>query len=407
MRYREYSPEKDKQAVRRILWEVGWLDKSKEDAYDEMLACGRSLVVEVNGEAECLVVTAPGVIRYLQEDLPFAEVTAVATSRVARRQGLAQRLLARALAAAVADGAVLARVCVFDQGFYNQLGFGPGGYEHRLSFDPATLNVSARPRIPRRLTREDRDLVHAGRLARRRGHGTANYHSPGTLDMDWADQGFGLGYCDGPNGELTHHFCCWCEHAERGPYHISWMAYQTREQFLELMALVKSLGDQVHLVRMREPQGIQLQDLLDRPFKQHQVTEQSRFENQMASYAYWQVRILDLAACLASTHLPWGESRFNLRLTDPVEKLLDRDAPWRGVAGDYVVTLGPSSSARAGSDSSLPTLSASVNAFSRLWFGVRPASGLAVTDDLSGPESLLAALDSRLRLPEPKPDWDF
>ena len=46
------------------------------------------------------------------------------------------------------------------------------------------------------------------------------------------------------------------------------MAYQTGEQFLELMALLRSLGDQVRLVRMNEPPGIQLQDLMIQPFKQ-------------------------------------------------------------------------------------------------------------------------------------------
>jgi hypothetical protein len=42
-----------------------------------------------------------------------------------------------------------------------------------------------------------------------------------------------------------------------------------------------------------------------------------------------------------------------------------------------------------------------------LWLGVRPATGLAVTDELSGPPELLEALDWVLRLPDPKPDWDF
>ncbi|NQT88677.1 hypothetical protein HQ560_18065 [bacterium] len=60
-----------------------------------------------------------------------------------------------------------------------------------------------------------------------------------------------------------------------------------------------------------------------------------------------------------------------------------------------------------GEADSLPTLDATVNAFSRLWLGVRPASGLAVTDQLSGPPELLAALDAILRLPTPQPDWMF
>jgi hypothetical protein len=101
-------------------------------------------------------------------------------------------------------------------------------------------------------------------------------------------------------------------------------------------------------------------------------------------------------------------------LTDPFEYAPGEDSQWRGVAGDYVVTLGPSSGAEQGSDDALPTpddalptLSASVNAFTRMWLGVRPATGLAVTDNLVGPPPLLEALDAVLRLPDPKPDWDF
>ena len=119
------------------------------------------------------------------------------------------------------------------------------------------------------------------------------------------------------------------------------------------------------------------------------------------------MRVLDVPRCLALTRLRCGETRFNVSLTDPIERLLDHGAKWRGVAGDYVVTLGPSSGADAGHDPALPTLSASVNAFTRMWLGARPATGLAVTDELTGPAALLEELDWALRLPEPKPDWDF
>ncbi len=54
-----------------------------------------------------------------------------------------------------------------------------------------------------------------------------------------------------------------------------------------------------------------------------------------------------------------------------------------------------------------PKGAAPVNAFSRMWLGVRPATALNFTDDLSGPPELLEALDSLLRLPDPQPDWDF
>ena len=48
-----------------------------------------------------------------------------------------------------------------------------------------------------------------------------------------------------------------------------------------------------------------------------------------------------------------------------------------------------------------------MNAFTRLWLGVRPASGLTLTDDLAGPDELLTALDEALRLPTANPEWGF
>ena len=407
---RHYDRDQDRQAVYRILREVGWVEPGKEHLLDPTLECGRALVADLEGSPECVVATAPGTMRYADAEIPFAEVTLVATSRVARRQGLARRTLAQALAADAADGAALARVCVFDQGFYNRVGFGPGSYEHTLAFDPAGLRIAAKPRVPRRLTADDVGLIHASRLARPRGHGGVNYPAVALTETDvgfWADKGFGLGYCDGSNGELTHHFWCSARDVESGPYHVSWMTFQSREQFHELMALIKGLADQVRLVTMREPPGIQFQDLLDRPLRQHQVTQGSRYENRMNVSSFWQVRILDLRKCLAHTRLCCGGVRFNLRLADPVEPFVGTGSDWRGVAGDYTVTLGATSGAERGSDPSLPTLTASVNAFSRLWLGVRPATGLAITDELSGPADLLSQLNRRLKLPEPRPDWDF
>jgi hypothetical protein len=409
-RYRQYDRETDRAGVYRILREVGWLEAGKEEPWDAAFACSRASVAEVNGEPESVVATIPGTMLYLEQELPLAEINAVATSRIARQRGLTKGLVAHALARAVAEGAILSRVCVFDQGYYNQTGFGSGGYEHTLTFDPLTLRIDKEPRVPRRLGADDAELIHASRLTRWRVHGGANYPAVGVTAVELlyaADKGFGVGYCDGPNGELTHHFWCVPEQPDHGPYGIQWMAYQTGEQFLELMAVIKSLGDQVQMVRMREPAGIQLQDFVRRPFRQHRATEHSRYENRNAAYAFWQVRVCDLPRCLAATHLDCGEVRFNLRLSDPIERLLEHAAPWRGVAGEYVVTLGPQSNAKPGADAGLPTLTASVNAFSRMWLGVRPATGLAVTDDLDGPPALLTALDQALRLPEPKPDWDF
>ena len=91
----------------------------------------------------------------------------------------------------------------------------------------------------------------------------------------------------------------------------------------------------------------------------------------------------------------------------PIEQYLPDDASWRGTGGDYVVTLGAACGAERGTDAGLPTLTATVNAFTRLWLGVGPPMGLAFTDDLDGPRDLLEQLDHVLRLPAPHPDWDF
>jgi hypothetical protein len=409
MKFRNYNPEKDRDAVQRMWREIGWLREGQEQAMDLSVEGGRALVADVNGEAECVVTAMPGTVRYLDKDLPLSCVTAVTTSRIARRQGLAKRLTAQIVASDAADGALASALGMFEQGFYNQLGFGTGGYEHRVSFDPARLNVGVRARVPRRLTKDDWAMVHASRLARSRGHGACNLLPPEFTrsQMLQIKNGFGLGYCDGPKGELTHHFWYSAKQAEFGPYDVIWMTYQTAAQFLELMALLKSLGDQVRLVTMREPGGIQFQDLIEQPLKQRQVSEKSEFQSIIRAIAYWQMRICDLQGCLAHTHLQGNEVRFNLALTDPIARFLDKGGPWRGSTGDYVVTLGPSSGAESGTDAALPTLTASVGAFTRMWLGVRPATGLAVTDELSGPQALLEELDLALRLPDPKPDWDF
>jgi hypothetical protein len=410
MKFRNYSPKKDKKAVHRIWLETGWIDDEKEhkETVDIFIRGGRALVAEINNEAECLSASMPGCIRYLNQDLPFSGITAVATSRIARKQGLAKRLTARLIAADVADGAIVCGLGMFEQGFYNKLGFGTGSYEHWTSFDPVQLKLKKKARVPRRITADDWEMAHAALLVRRRRHGACNIYPPECTRIEFGlmSEAFGLGYADGPAGELTHFI--WGEaKGENGPYTVIMMAYQNSDQFLELMALLKNLGDQVHQVWLREPSHVQLQDLLTHPLRYRQLTEQSKYESKIQATAYWQLRICDLPGCLAQTHLLGDAVRFNLKLSDPIEKQLDDNTPWCGVAGDYVVTLGPSSSAERGADPTLPTLTASVGAFTRMWMGVRPASGLAITDDLTGPPDLLADLDRVLCLPEPRLDWDF
>jgi hypothetical protein len=412
MCFRVYDPEKDSDAVHRIWHETGWIEAGHEPQMDLFIEAGRSWVAMIDGEAECLVNTAAGTVRYLDADLPMSCVTGVTTSRIARKQGYAARLTAKSIAADAEEGALVSALGMFEQGFYNRLGFGTGGYEHLVSFAPAALRVGdeARPRVPRRLTSDDWEMVHANRLRRHRSHGACNITSPSFTRAAMAEykNGFGLGFTDGPDGALSHHL--WGSvpgDVESGPYRVEWMAWQTPEHLLELLGLIKNLGDQVALVRIREPAGVQLQDLLDKPFARYTVTEGSKYEARAKAIAYWQMRICDLPGCLAQTKLGTGDARFNLRMTDPIERFLPDDTSWRGAGGDYVVTLGAACGAERGHDAGLPTLTASVNAFTRLWLGVGPPMGLRFTDDLDGPMDLLQQLDHVLRLPDPHPDWDF
>lgn len=410
MEWRYYESDRDKLAAHRIWKEVGWMtDATSPDGLDRFITgSGHGFVADLNGEAECLVLTAKGDLRYQRETLPLACVTGVTTSRLARKQKFAGRLTAAAVATEAAEGAAVACLGIFDQGFYNKLGFGNGSYERSVKFATGDLMVDVTPRVPLRLTMEDWPRIHEARLRRHRVHGSASLFAPEfTMGrMHWGQNQFGLGYADDPDGGLSHLIFCNTANVEHGPYNVQYLVYRTREQFLELLALLKSLTDQVYTVQVHEPAEVQLTDFLRQPFKAHRMNGGTH-ETGIEAYAWWQMRICDLPACLAQTRLPWGELRFNLRLSDPIEKYLDEKLAWRGVAGEYVVTLGAQSGAERGHDATLSTLTASVNAFTRLWLGVRPATGLAVSDDLQGPPELLEALNEVLRIPSPKPDWDF
>lgn len=410
MEIRPYDQARDLQAVRRIWREIGWLHSEfSAKRLTDFLGIGRCLTAALDGEAECIVHTTPGAMRYQDTDAPMCAVTAVTTSRVARKLGLAQTLTARQLAAGALDGAEVAVLGMFDQGFYDRMGFGTGAYQHTFKFDPATLAIDASFRPPKRLRGQDWRKVHAAMLARRRLHGGCLLHPPEItrLDMDWCPNGFGLGYEE--NGALTHFLWLFAEEVEHGPYTVQLLAYQTPAQLLELLALLKSLGDQISLVIMREPGDIQLQSLLRQPFRHRRNTRKGEFAAVHQSAAWWQLRMLDLSGCVARRRWSGMPVRFNLTLNDPLASLLDDgDGAWRGCGGDYQVSIAAESAAEPGHAAGLPTLTASVNAFSRLWWGVAPASSLAITDALrSDRPELLGQLDEALRLPTPHIGWEF
>ncbi|MCD4777137.1 MAG: GNAT family N-acetyltransferase [Candidatus Aegiribacteria sp.] len=410
MIHRKFDPNKDLEACHRIWREVAWIENEEhEKAMDIFLEGCRALVGDINGETEALVVSTPGRVRYLEKDIPLSAVCGVTTSYAGRRRGLAGKLTAELIALDVAEGAEVAGLGMFEQGFYDKLGFGSGPYETVIGFDPASLSLNVNPPPPRRLTKDDWELVHRSRLGRMQVHGNTSLIREETTraEMQWSKNGFGLGYMDADNELLSHHFWCGSAMGENGPYDIYWMCYGDYFQFLELLGLIKNLGDQVHLVKLNETAAIQIQDLLKTPFRNNRKTEKSKYEATNRSSAYWQIRICNLEKCLEETILHGDPVPFNLKLSDPIEDYLEQDAPWHGISGSYIVTLGPESHGEKGHDRSLPVLEASVGAFSRMWIGARPATGLCVTDDLEGPEKLIRKLDRILRLPSPRIDWEY
>lgn len=407
----DYDEERDFEAVHRIWIECGWIsdDKDETEAFRGLIRVNDCIVLPVHGRAECAVMSTPGQIRHGETDLKLGVVAAVTTSHVARRLGAAARLTAETLARQAESGAAVSALGMFEQGFYNRLGFGTGSYANHFRLDPATLVVPKMTRPPVRVGPVRWRDVHGAMMARRRGHGGVTLTTAERLErteMMPEDEWFGLGYEDGPGGALSHFF--WGEaKGEHGPYRISMMAWQNDDQLFELLSTIAALGDQISTVEMEEPPEIQLQDLLRQPFRNRGLTERSKHESYQSADAWWQLRMLDVAKCLAGTRLEAPTLRFNLTLTDPVEGFLGNRQGWRGTAGDYTVTLGESSAAEQGHTPGLPVLNASVGAFSRMWMGVRPASSLSLTDELAGKEELLRRLDRTLRLPTPFVGWDF
>ncbi len=405
--YRDYDDERDFEAAARIWREVGWLSKGEEERLRWYIEGSRGMVADLDGSTECFVMMTDGAMRYMERDLPMAACTGVTTGRVARRAGLARQLLARSLANEARRGAALSALGVFEQGFYDALGYGTGTYSIRARFDPAQLRVSRAPRPAVRVSSDDWQEAHESRLARRRRHGGCNLTPAGITRLEMAnrEKSFGMGYRDAPGGRLSHWVWIWSDSMEQGPYRAE-LVFRNGDDLQDLLALLKSLSDQVLSVSVREPAGIMLQDWLNRPFRHMNVTAEGKHEARIQASACWQVRILDLAACIGAVTSLAPDVAFNLELRDPVEQYAAQTG-WTGIGGTYVVVLGAESNCRTGSEPSLPTLEASVNAFSRMWLGVCPASGLAITDDLRGPEELIRRLDLVLRTPVPQPDWDF
>lgn len=406
-RIRRYDEALDLDAVTRIWLEVGWLSGvDKKSALKALISTINTEVGLINDEAECMVNWAPGTIRYQATDLELCAITGVTTSHIGRKQGFASTMTARALEQGAAAGCAVGALGMFEQGFYDLLGFGTAAYDHELSFDPSTLMVDHIPyRPPVRLSIDHWADMHKAMATRMRSHGSIVLAPPRLIEGEFGlgDNSFALGYRD-DDGTLTH-FIYGQLKGEYGPWKIEAIAYQDSYQLLELLRLLRELSDQIRSVVIVEPAHVQLQALLKNPVRELSRSKRSDHESFNHSIAWWQLRMLDVQSCVAARHWAGEPVRFNLTLTDPLADRLSGD--WRGVAGDYTITVGEQSEAVRGHTDGLPAMRTGVGAFTRLWFGVRPPSVIAVSDPVDAPVDLLARLDEALLLPRPVPGWNF
>lgn len=408
---RPYQPEKDFANVRRIWEEIAWIDSGEENhprVLERFLSKSSNLVAELNGEAECLVSACDGTIRHLDQTVPMQIIAAVTTSLVARKHKLASRTTAQAIAEGAEAGLPVSALGMFEQGYYTRLGFGNGPYEKTARFNPALLDIDAALPVPVRLSEKDFKDMHQAMMGRWRSHGSVQVLPPEHLHAEllWTEKSVGMGFRN-DSGELTH-FIWGSNKGENGPFKISTMAYQNRQQLLELLALIKSLGNQLYVVHLTETQHMQIQDLLREPFRSFNKTQGNKYQEEIRAEAWWQVRINDLKSCLAATRLPGrGELSFNLTVAEPITQFLDQGRSWQGIGGDYTIRLGEECEATQGHSSGLPLLNASTSGISRLWLGAASANRLATSGEITGDQALLDDLERTLSLPHPHPGWEF
>jgi predicted acetyltransferase len=405
---RSYEP-KDLEHCLRILREVGWMEGKDTDkeVFEKYVSDTKPLVTELKNEVEVLVLTRTGQVLYQNNDLPMCAVTGVLTSRVARMRGHALKTTALAIANSALCGSTVTFLGIFDQGYYDKLGYGSLSYKRITTIDPASLKVPKLTRAPIRLTKDDAQAIHDCRRNRKRVHGACNLDGAGSTgcELVWVENSFGLGFKN-DDGKLTH-FIWLKAKGEHGPYHCCAYAWQTSEQLVELLSVLKSLSDQVHGIRMSDPIDFQLQDFIDRPFGSIRSRKGGDFAIETSSNAWNQCRILDVQECLGAMKFQGEPVSFQLELSDPIEQYLPNDCSWRGTSGNWVVTLGENSLAIEGNDKSLPKLSCSINDLSRLWMGAANAYALATVGDLKATPELISKIDSVIKLPAPFDDWDF
>ena len=400
----------DFEHVKRIWRETGWLDPSNpihSKGLESLLLDTDTWVAEVDDAAECLGIGVDGTICHHTTSLPLCCVSAITTSHVGRRQGWASRITARLVAEAANRGQLVAALGMFDQGFYDKVGFGTGSYTNRVIFNPTNIRLPIPYRRPERLSVNDWEAMHNAYALRPARNGQCFIPNPahfgGTLAF--RHKGFGLGYRDPHTREVTH-FVWIVPQDDTDHYRVKYLSYRSLHDFGELLGILKSLADQILSIQMEEPAGVQMQDLIALPFASYFRTAGSDYQESISTHAVWQLRVVQVVDFIAAIHLESDPVSFCFEIEDPIEKYLAEGASWKGTGGLYEITFGPVCHARKVDHSDLPVVKTTINAFSRLVFGVLSASSLAFSDHFVASADTLAALDRVFAyLPKPHPDW--
>ncbi len=406
-----YDPAKHLEDCLTTWRDSGWLEKGMEKAAGEFISSGSALVSLEGGRAVALATSGRGGFHHCLHgsELDFCSINTVNVALHGRRMGHGGTLTASLLAEAAERGDACAGLGMFEQGFYNRLGFSNMPYWRILQVRPSDIAVPGElSSRPVRLTGEDWREIHDNRRKRYRFHGSLNLTPAYTkVAMETSPGGFALGFRN-RDGKLTHHLFIEKMEGENGPVSVGWLNFRRPAEFTDLMLVLASMGDQIDLVRFSEPPGIQVQPLLKKPLASRRRTlgaPGGRVEVRTLSWT--QCRILSVESSLNGMKCRGKPVSFNLRLHDPVGKHLLGSPGWRGCGGDYTVHLSVETEASQGFTHGLPVLECSVNSFTRLWNGSAMPSLLPFTDRVDASPGLLEMLDEALPMPEPSFDWEI
>ena len=354
------------------------------------------------------VLGAEGQFRYLDRTLRLSAITGVLTASWARRRGYAGRLLAELLEEEQQRGAVVASLGVFDQGFYNRYGFGNMGRDPVLVLNPSAIRVprkvsgalgAAGTRIVP-ISHRDDDEVYAAHIRRYTGHGACTIVKRGFIQgfLRYAgEQSFGLGIAVGDR--LVAHF--FGRRVSEEHVDLFWLCADTQEYYIQLLALLRTLSDQLTQVKIVMPPDVMVYDFLERPL-QWGVVHRHSFDDLL----FWQLRVLDVVRAVEAVSIPLASPlRFVAEISDPI--VAHSPSGWRGCAGEYTMSIGLESRCVRGAEVGLSRVRMSIGAFSRFWSGAASARALACSDEFAAEDALLERLTREYCVPRPRRDCDF